>query len=73
MAIKPIINLILISIIAEIKKGERTQIQDQSITPTNFNTIKATVNNPANPIPLFELLDVVDIIFRVNFCCLTFN
>lgn len=58
---KPIINIV-IAIIAEIQSGERTQIQDQFITPISFNTIKATVNNPANPIPLLLELTVLIIL-----------
>jgi hypothetical protein len=35
----------------EIHKGDNTQIHGQSITPTNFNTIKAIVSKPVNPTP----------------------
>lgn len=41
----------------EIQIGDNTHHQDHVIAFINFNTIKATVNKPANPIPPeFELL-----------------
>lgn len=42
----PIVNLKLIQI------GLNIYHYDQAITLVNFNTIKAIVNNPENPIPL---------------------
>lgn len=40
-----------------IQIGLSTQSQDQVITPQSFNTIKAIVRSPQNPIPLAVALD----------------
>jgi hypothetical protein len=37
--------------IVEIQIGDSTHHQDQSITSTNFRTMKTMVSNPTNPIP----------------------
>ena len=46
-----------------IQIGESTHSQLHVITLVNFNTMNATVNKPANPIPEL-LLDEFDIIFN---------
>ncbi len=42
----------------EIHIGAKTQIQDQSIYPVNFRTIKTIVNNPKKPIPLLDVFAI---------------
>jgi hypothetical protein len=41
---------------SEIHSGERTQSQDQVMTPQSFKTMKAIVSSPVNPIPLLLVL-----------------
>lgn len=42
--------------VTEIHSGERTQSQDQVMTPQSFKTMKAIVSSPENPIPLLLVL-----------------
>lgn len=49
--------------IVAIQIGDNIHHHDQSIYSVNFNTIKTTVNNPVNPIPLLLLVDF-DILFN---------
>jgi len=43
--------------------GERTQTQDQFITPVSFKTINTIVKNPGNPIPPLDMLLLFLLIF----------
>lgn len=56
------------SIDNEIQIGDNTHHHDQVITLVNFNTIKAIVNAPVNPIPEpFEILSDIIKNFKLNF------
>lgn len=40
--------------IKAIQIGDRTQSQDQLMTPVSFKTMNATVRSPVNPTPLAD-------------------
>ena len=44
-------KIVIITSPVEIQSGLSTQIHDQSITPTNFNTMKISVSTEVNPSP----------------------
>lgn len=52
-----------------IHSGLKTHIQDQSITPTNFRTIKAIVRSPLNPIPVDAPLLFFSLSIFISFHC----
>jgi hypothetical protein len=43
------------------QSGDNTHIHDQVIYPVSLSTIKTIVNNPVNPIPPDDVVDVFDI------------
>jgi hypothetical protein len=44
---------------AAIQIGESTHHHDQDILPINFSVMKTIVRSPTNPIPPFELLELL--------------
>ena len=63
MAINKAMLKNMIAIPKPIHSGLNTHHQLQSITLVNFNTTKATVNKPLNPIPLDDEDELLLILF----------